>query len=101
MSLYFLSPQATQDLQEINDYLFAGNPDSADTLLTLINQKLDTLAQFPSMGRRRDELLPSLRSFPVDDYLIFYRPIAEGIEVVRIVSGYRDLETLFLDDDSR
>ncbi|MEH2458043.1 type II toxin-antitoxin system RelE/ParE family toxin [Nostoc sp.] len=36
MSLYFLSPQATQDLQEINDYLFAGNPDVADRLLTLI-----------------------------------------------------------------
>jgi|GEM_PF-5545766 toxin ParE1/3/4 len=30
MSLYFLSPQATQDLQEINDYLFAGNPDVPD-----------------------------------------------------------------------
>ncbi|MEH2061914.1 MAG: type II toxin-antitoxin system RelE/ParE family toxin [Nostoc sp.] len=99
MSLYFLSPQATQDLQEINDYLFAGNPDIADRFLTIITQKFDILAQFASMGRRRDELLPALRSFPVDDYLIFYRPIAEGIEVVRIVSGYRDLETLFLDDD--
>lgn len=58
---------------------------------------MDTLAQFPSMGRRRDELLPALRSFPVDDYLIFYRQIAEGIEVVRIVSDYRDLEALFSD----
>jgi toxin ParE1/3/4 len=101
MSLYFLSPQANQDLQEINDYLFAGNPDVADRLLTLITQKLDTLAQFSSMEGRRDELLSALRSFPVDDYLIFYRPIAEGIEVVRVVNGYRDLEALFLDDDSR
>lgn len=49
------------------------------------------------MGRRRDKLLPTLHSFPVDDYLIFYRPIAEGIEVVRVVSGYRDLEALFSD----
>ncbi|MEH2458044.1 MAG: type II toxin-antitoxin system RelE/ParE family toxin [Nostoc sp.] len=53
------------------------------------------MAKFPSMGSRRDELLPALRSLPVDDYLIFYRPIAEGIEVVRVVSGYCDLETLF------
>ena len=52
MSLYFLSPQAAQDLQEINDYLFAGNPDVADRLLTLITQKLDILARFPSMGSR-------------------------------------------------
>jgi toxin ParE1/3/4 len=51
------------------------------------------------MGRRRDELLPSLRSFPVEDYLIFYRPIEEGIEILRVVSGYRDLEALFQDED--
>jgi toxin ParE1/3/4 len=52
------------------------------------------------MGRRRDELLPLLRSFPVDDYLIFYRSIEEGIEILRVVSGYRDLEKLFDDDES-
>lgn len=51
------------------------------------------------MGRRRDELLPSLRSFPVDDYLIFYRPIAGGIEILRVVSGYRDLNALFEHQD--
>lgn len=48
MSLYFLSPQATQDLQEINDYLFAGNADIADRFLTIITQKFEILAQFPA-----------------------------------------------------
>ncbi|MEH2131132.1 MAG: type II toxin-antitoxin system RelE/ParE family toxin [Nostoc sp.] len=48
MSLYFLSPQATQDLQEINDYLFAGNADIADRFLTIITQKFEVLAQFPA-----------------------------------------------------
>lgn len=47
------------------------------------------------MGRKRDELLPLLRSFGVDDYLIFYRPIESGIEILRVVSGYRDLDALF------
>ena len=64
-----------------------------------INQKCTTLAHFPNMGRRRDELLSSLRSFPVDDYLIFYRSIEGGIEILRVVSGYRDLEALFQDED--
>ena len=44
-----------------------------------------------------NNLLLAFHSFPVDDYLIFYRPIVEGIEVVWIVSGYRDLEALFSD----
>jgi toxin ParE1/3/4 len=32
------------------------------------------------------------------DYIadnIFYRPIEEGVEILRVVSGYRDLEGLF------
>ncbi|KAM3094408.1 type II toxin-antitoxin system RelE/ParE family toxin [Phormidesmis sp. 146-12] len=64
MSDYLLSPQAVVDLTEINDYLFADNPTSADTFLDQISQKFERLAQFPKMGRMRDELLPSLRSFP-------------------------------------
>lgn len=47
------------------------------------------------MGRKRDELLPLLRSFAVDDYLIFYCAIAGGIEILRIASDYRNLDALF------
>ncbi|AFY32245.1 type II toxin-antitoxin system RelE/ParE family toxin [Calothrix sp. PCC 7507] len=95
MGIYFVSPQAAQDLQEIHDYLFAKNPDTANKFLDMIAQKFDILANFPNMGRRRDELSPSLRSFPVDDYLIFYSSIEGGVEVARVVSGYRDLYALF------
>ncbi|MDJ0799609.1 MAG: type II toxin-antitoxin system RelE/ParE family toxin [Calothrix sp. MO_167.B12] len=99
MGIYFVSTQTTQDLQEIHDYLFAKNPDTANKFLDVIAQKFERLANFPNMGRRRDELSPSLRSFPVDDYLIFYRQIEDGIEILRVVSGYRDLDALF-DEDS-
>ena len=95
MGIYFVSPQAAQDLQDIHDYLFANNPDTADKFLDSITQKFDMLTNFPNMGRKRDELLTALRSFPVDDYLIFYRQIEEEIEIVRVVSGYRDLDALF------
>ena len=95
MNDYFLSPQAINDLTEINDYLFANNQASADAFLDEISQKFEQLAQFPKMGRRRDELSPSLRSFPFQVYLIFYREVEQGIEIARIISGYRDLEALF------
>lgn len=99
MSDYFLSPQAVSDLTEINNYLFANNPAAADAFLDQISQKFERLAQFPQMGRRRDELLPQLRSFPFQVYLIFYREVEGGVEIARIVSGYRDLEALFSDQD--
>ncbi len=95
MGIYRTSPRASQDLAEINEYLFANNPNAAEQFLNSVTQKFELLANFSNMGRRRDELAPALRSFPLNDYLIFYRPIENGIEIVRVVSGYRDLDTLF------
>lgn len=90
---------ASRDIESIIDYI-ADNRGlgAAETYLKRINQKCQTLASFPNLGRRRDELFPMVRSFPVDNYLIFYRPITEGIEVLRVVSGYRDLTKLFEQD---
>lgn len=52
------------------------------------------LARSPLLGRSREDLGSNLRSFPVGDYLIFYVPSKTGITVVRILSGYRDLDKL-------
>ncbi len=91
---------ASRDIENIIDYIADKSSfDAAERLLKKINQKCSNLANFPNIGRRRDELSPSLRRFPVDNYLIFYRPIADGIEIARVVSGYQDLDALF-DEES-
>ncbi|MCC7382255.1 MAG: type II toxin-antitoxin system RelE/ParE family toxin [Deltaproteobacteria bacterium] len=46
-------------------------------------------------GRSREELGPSIHSFPVGDYIIFYRPVKGGIEIARILHGARDIDALF------
>ncbi|WP_089128627.1 type II toxin-antitoxin system RelE/ParE family toxin [Tolypothrix sp. NIES-4075] len=87
-------------MENIIDYIADKSSfDAAERLLKKINQKCSNLANFPNIGRRRDELSPSLQSFPVENYLIFYRPIADGIEIARVVSGYQDLDALF-DEES-
>ncbi len=91
---------ASRDIESIIDYIADSRDfDVAERFLEKINQRCRNLANFPNMGRSRDGILPSLRSFPVDGYLIFYRLIEDGIEVVRVVSGYRDLDTLFDEQD--
>ena len=45
-------------------------------------------------GHACGQLAPELRSFPEGNYLIFYKPIHRGIVVVRVLSGYRDIEAL-------
>ena len=60
-----------------------------------LDEKINLLAEFPGMGARRDELSRGLRSFPVGNYLLFYRPTKTGIEVIRIAHGARDLSRIF------
>jgi toxin ParE1/3/4 len=47
------------------------------------------------MEKAYPKLAPTLRGFAVDDYIVFYYPISDGINIARVVSGYRDLEDLF------
>ena len=49
----------------------------------------------PEMGRKRPELGHELRSFVIKNYVIFYDPIPDGIFVVRVLHGARDIENIF------
>jgi toxin ParE1/3/4 len=63
---------ASRDIEALMDYVADNsNFDTAERLLDTINDKCKRLAAFPGMGRRRDELAPNVRSFPINDYLIF------------------------------
>ena len=41
------------------------------------------------------DLRPDLRSLAVGKHVIFYRPSPNGIEVVRVLQGKRDIEATF------
>jgi toxin ParE1/3/4 len=47
------------------------------------------------MGIGWEELMPALRSLSVGNYLIFYLPIEDGIEIVWILPGMRDIDAIF------
>lgn len=47
------------------------------------------------MGRTREELAASLRSFPCGRYVIFYVPFDDGIDVVRLLHSARDADAVF------
>jgi len=40
-------------------------------------------------------LAPGLRSFPAGSYCIFYQPMPDGIEVVRVLHASHDIDSLF------
>ncbi|HZW29832.1 MAG TPA: type II toxin-antitoxin system RelE/ParE family toxin [Isosphaeraceae bacterium] len=87
--------QAELDLVEILFFLRSRSPNLADRFESDFEEKCRLLAEFPLMGRDRSELAPELRSSLVKPYVVFYRPLADGIEIIRVIHGSRDLSGLF------
>jgi toxin ParE1/3/4 len=87
--------QAEEDLIDFWLYIAQDNPGAADRLLDEIEDKFSLLAANPKLGPARPDIAEDCRYFPVGRYLILYRLIADGIEVVRVVQGSRRLEDLF------
>jgi len=94
MNYYRVSDAARADLDDIWLYIAQDKPEAADRFIRAILSRFPTLASMPHVGRQREELAPGLRSFPVGNYIIFYRPLEHGIEVVRLLHGARDLPPL-------
>lgn len=90
-----IADQAAADLLDIWLYIASDSPLNADKFIDLLREKCRMLCSSPEMGRAREELYPRLRSLPVKRYTIFYRVSEITIEVVRILSSYRDHDALF------
>ena len=99
MSRYIISPEAKQDLRDIRNYIARDNPSAARHLVESIREKCRTLVDFPNMGRSYNDIAPELRGVPIDGYIMLYRLIEDNVEIVRVVSGYRNLESLFSESD--
>lgn len=95
-----LTEPAIRDIEQIADYIARETGlAQADRFLTRLDAKFSKIALFPNLGRQRNEILPGLRSFPIDQYLILYIPANQDVDILRVVNGYRDLSALFTDSD--
>jgi toxin ParE1/3/4 len=98
MARFIFSEFVEPELSAIWDYHARDNPDAADRFLEAAYGTFQELARMPGMGRPRNfpqAQLHNLRSFRIRDfenYLIFYSPVQEGIEVFHVLHGARDLE---------
>lgn len=84
-----------KDLSDIWLYIANDNLEAADRYLDVLEETLRELAKRPGMGPACPELRVDLRRFPCGSHLIFYRPATNGIFVVRVLHGARDIPTAF------
>jgi toxin ParE1/3/4 len=91
------TPQADSDLDSIWRYIAveSGSYEIADGLIEAITNRFFLLATHPHIGRARDEELRlGLRSFPVGNYIIFYRIHDGHVLILRVLHGSRDVQAL-------
>jgi toxin ParE1/3/4 len=82
---------AEADADEIWFWVAADSPRAAHRLLDEFDDAAKLLAKFPEAGIARENLAPGLRSLPVESYLLFYRSVDDGLEIVRVLHGRRDI----------
>lgn len=97
---------ARRDLVEILDYLIReGSPDTARRFRETAEAAFNRLADMPGLGTRYEATDPAfgeVRYFPLPSrfkrYLVFYRPVADGIEIIRVLHGARDIDGILAGD---
>jgi toxin ParE1/3/4 len=103
-----LRPRARIDLLE--QFAWFGEESSvelAERYLAAVEETCSLLATQPLMGAVYETSVAELREmrrFRVkgfDNYLIFYQKTDIGIEVVRVLHGARDLDSLFANEESQ
>jgi toxin ParE1/3/4 len=95
-----ISDPANQDLETIADYLGANyGLATSEKFIDGITARFRYIAQFPRIGRTRNEIATGLRSLHYEQYIILYKIEEPTIEIVRVASGYQDLKKLFEEDD--
>jgi len=82
MSRCKFRPAAEEDLESIADYIAEDNPSRAVTFIQEIREKCRLLAEMPKSAPARPELGPDIRSRPVGNYVIYYRPLSDGAEII-------------------
>ena len=97
MQQFLVRRRADRDIDEIADYIGQHNTSAGRRFIEELWSEFSLLAEYPGVGTIRTGVprhLRGLRSCPVKgfrNYLIFYIPGKEGVEIVRVLHGARNI----------
>jgi toxin ParE1/3/4 len=90
---YVLSPRAQADLEEIWDYTAERwSSAQAERYIRTLQEAIETVADDPLRARPCDHIRTGYRRYSVGSHVIFLRPAASGIDIVRILHQRMDFE---------
>jgi toxin ParE1/3/4 len=94
---YIIVPDAIRDLEEISTYYAVHNIEAGEKFIDEFEARCRYLVSFPNIGKSYRLIRSDLRGISFLGYIIFYRVTERVVEILRVVSGSRDLEALFAD----
>lgn len=99
MSRYLLNVLASRDLTEIADYFESTNLEAGESFFREFNRKCQQLIAFPNSGKSYADIRSDLRGLSFEGYIIFYRILDDGVEILRVLSGRRNFPDFFKDSN--
>lgn len=88
------SSRAETDLTEIADFIASDNLSAALRWVDEVDQLFRLLADNPLLGELVVNLSSEVRRQTFGKYMIFYKPTTDGIAVVRVLHGSREIKNL-------
>jgi toxin ParE1/3/4 len=95
------SDLALADLAEQSEYIRQHNPRAALRFLAAVEGTFRQLASLPGIGERFETdnpIFQDLRCFLVSQFrpfVVYYKPLADGIIVIRVIRGTRNVDRIF------
>jgi len=93
--LFWLTPRAHQDLDQIWNFIARDSVDAANRVESAILRTCGKVAMNPLLGKRRPEITARRVRFSVvtryRNYIVVYRPDTKPIQIVAVVHGKRDM----------
>ena len=96
MGVIKTSIPANRDLENIWVYVAIEkqSPQNADQLLDEIDQSVKMLSDNPEVGTDVSDLMDNCRRYVFKKrFLIYFRPVSGGIEVLRVLHGARYIDS--------
>lgn len=102
MARLLVREQAWSDLEELGGFIAKDNPAAASEVVRQLRLSFEQLARMPKLGRvvRKIETTEELRMWlspAFRSYLIFYRELPDGVEIVRVLHGARHIRRILED----
>lgn len=92
---------AAQELDQIYEYIGTDNLDAAVKHRQRLEKCWLALLDQPRMGTKRDDLKPEMRSITEGNYVIFYRIVPDGIQILRVLHAAQDAKKAFAEAEQQ